>query len=98
MARITVGDSVGANQREAVLMLVDIVKRNFPAADAMTESALRTIPPPMNVGVTILAITANVGENRTGMAFLALHRGVQPAQGKSGLVMLELRLATNWSP
>ena len=71
VARVAIHSRVGTNQRKAVLVLVDVMNRNLPARVSMADVTLRTIFPPMNVGVAILALLADIGEHKIGVTVLA---------------------------
>src|SRR5207302_3128396 len=59
--------------RSAVLVLVDIVDRNLPARNSVAQVALSSVFPAVDVGVTILAGVADLGEDPLYVAFLAWH-------------------------
>src|SRR6266576_2917784 len=86
------------DQWEAVLMLIDVVDRNLPAIDAMTEIALGAVFSTMQVGMTILALPADIAEHRIEMAFLAEHLGMHAAQGIRRLVVIELGILADGHP
>ncbi|HXY02128.1 MAG TPA: hypothetical protein VEI49_01065 [Terriglobales bacterium] len=78
------------DQRETVLVCIDVLERDLPTAHAVAEIALCAISPSMNVGVTVLAVAANVGEHRMNVAFLATHNRMQAAQGITCLAVIEV--------
>jgi hypothetical protein len=98
VARIAVRYSVRADQGKTVLVFIDGMNGNLPAGDAVTEVALRSVFAPVDIGVTVLAIASHVGENWIRVAFLAGHVGMQAAQRKAGLAMIEVGLRENWPP
>jgi len=98
MTRIAVHRGVCADQRKTILMFVDRLDQNLPAADAVAEVAFRAIFPPVNVGMTILAIAAQVSEYRVDVTFLACHAQVQAAQWITGFVVVEVRLRADRLP
>ena len=53
---IAVHGSVSADQRKAILMFIDIVNGNLPAIGIVTQLALCPVLPPVQVGVTVLAL------------------------------------------
>ena len=79
-------------------MLIDVVDRNLPAIDSMAEIALRAVFSAVQVGVTILALPADVGEHGIDMTLLAEHLGVQAAQGIARFVVIELGTLANGHP
>lgn len=58
----------------------------------MAEIALRSIFPPVKVGMTILTIAAHIREHGLDVAFLARHPQVKTAQQIPGLVVIEIGL------
>ena len=98
MARVTIYNRVRTDQREAVLVLVDVVHRHCPAVDVVTQVALGTIFASMNVGVAVLALLARVGEDRVDVAFLAGDLGVQASQRKRRVAVIKFGLRTQWQP
>ena len=90
VARIAIDDSVRANEREPVLMLVDVVHRDLPAVDAVAQIALRSILPAMDIGVAILAVPAGIRENRIDVTLLAGHAGMHTPQRIGGPVVIEV--------
>jgi len=95
VARITVHRGVRADERKAVLMLIDGMDRDLPAVDPVTEIALRPIFSSMKVGMTILAITAHVSEDWIDVALLARHARMHATEGIPCLAMIKLRLAAD---
>ena len=98
VARITVHGGVRADQWKAVLMFIDGMNRDLPATDPVTEVTLRSVFPPVEVSVTILAITAHVGEHRIDVTFLATHAYVKATQGIPDPVMVKIRLREDRFP
>jgi hypothetical protein len=98
VTRIAVHGSVRADQWKTVLMLIDGMDRNLPAIDPMAKLALRSVFPPVKVGMAILAVAAHVAEHRIDVAFLARHFRMHAAQGIPSLVVIKLGLAADRSP
>jgi hypothetical protein len=98
VAGIAVRDRVGPDQGKAILMLVNGMNGNLPAIHAVAKVALRAILAPMDIGVAVLAIGADVGKHWIDVAFLAAHLDVHTPQRISGLAVIELRLGTNRPP
>ena len=74
VAGIAVYGSVRPSQREAVVMLLNLLDGDIPSTDRVALLAVRSQLPIVNVGVTILAVLSNVGENRPDVTFSATHR------------------------
>lgn len=91
VAGITIHSRVGADQWEPVLVLADVVDGNLPTGVTMAHVALRAVFAAMNIGVAVLALLADAGEHKTGMAVSAAYLHVHAAQSEVRLLMLELR-------
>jgi hypothetical protein len=98
VARIAVHCSVGPDQWKAILMFVDGMNRDLPATDPVAEVALRPVLPPVQVGMAVLAVGADVGEYRIIVAVLARHPQMQAPQGITSLAVIKLRLVADWCP
>ena len=72
-------------------MLVNVVNRDLPPCIAVAKITLCPVFAPVNIGVTILALLAGVGEDQVVVAVAAAYLGVQAAQCESRLAMIELR-------
>jgi hypothetical protein len=79
-------------------MLIDGMDGDLPAIDPVAGIALRPVFPSMKVGMTVLAVTAHVGEHRIDVAFLARHSHVHAAQRITGFAVIKLRLAADRLP
>ena len=89
---------MSADERKAILMLIDGVNGHLPSGDLVAELALRAISAAVNVGMAVLTIGADVCENRVDVTSLAAHAAVQTEQRKTGLGVIEIGLFTNRSP
>jgi hypothetical protein len=98
VARITVCNRVGADERKTVLVLVDGMNGNLPPIHPVVKVALRPVFPPMKISVAILATAPHVGKNRIDVTFLARHFRVQAAQRVPGLAVIKVRFAADRSP
>jgi len=98
VAGIAIHHRVRPNQREAILMLIDVVNGNLPSGIAMACIALRRILPSMNVRVAVLALVDRLREYEIGVAIHAADFRVQPAERKSRLAMIKLRHRANRLP
>ena len=79
VAGITVDRSVSPSQREAVVMLLNLLNRDLPATDRMALLAVRSQLPLVNIGVTVLATLSDVSENQSDVTFSAAYRVVHAA-------------------
>ena len=98
VAGVAVNGRMSADQGKAVLMFVDVMDRHLPAAVTVAQVTLRSIFPPVNVGVAVLASLTNVGKSQVDVAILAGHFGVQPTQGKPGFAMVKFRRTADGRP
>jgi hypothetical protein len=98
VTRITVHCGVRSDQWKTILMFVDGMNRYLPAADPVAHIALRSVLAPVDVGMAVLAIAADVGEYRVDMAILAGHPHMQAAQWITGLPVIKLRLGADRHP
>src|SRR5579864_810745 len=98
VAGIAVHRGVRSSQREAVVMLLNLLNGDLPSTDGVALLAVRAQLALVNVGVAVLATLSNVGENRPNVTFSAAHGLVHTAQRISGLVVIEFRNAADWLP
>ena len=98
VARIAIHHRVRPNQREAILVLIDVVDRNLPPGVAVARVALRSIPPPVDIGVAVLALVVRLGEDQVGMAIRAADFRMHPAQRKTCFGVIKLRNGSNRLP
>ncbi len=71
-------------------MHVDLRDIHSPAADGMTVLARPAHLAAVDVGVAVGALVADIGEYHLGVAVRTGDALVQPAQGKFGLIVVEL--------
>lgn len=91
VAGVTVHGSVSSDQREAVLVLLDLLDRDLPALDGMALLATCAKLALVDVGVAIGAAGAGVGEYRLGVTLGAGYALVHASQWEPGLVVIKLR-------
>ena len=87
-----------AEQREAVLVLIDHLHGNLPALHRVAGIALRTELAFVDVGVTVSAFLADVGKYEPGMTLRAGHAGVHATKRVTCLIVIELRDLANRLP
>lgn len=68
-----------AGQREPVHVLANLLNGNFPAADGMTRLAGCAHLRPMNVGMAVRALVADIAEDHLGVAGAARYSFMHPA-------------------
>ena len=98
MALIALQDGMRAEQRESVEVLLNRLDRDLPSEDSMALGAVLAELSAMNVGVTIGAVLANVGENRLGMASRAGYFFVHAAKRVARGVVVEFGNGANGDP
>ncbi len=89
MAGRTVKRGMRSRQREAVLVLIDLLHGNLPSLDGVALFARRAKLALMNIRVAVGAFLADLGEYRFGMALGASHLLVHSAKWESGLIVVE---------
>jgi hypothetical protein len=95
---IAIQSGVRAQQREAVLVLLNLLHRDLPSLDGVALFAVRAELPLVNISMAIGALVAHVGEHRFGVALGAGHALVHAAQGKARLVVIEFGCAPDRLP
>lgn len=98
MAVFALRSGVGSQQREAVLVILHRLHSDVPALDGMALRAIRPHFSLVNVGVAVLAILTDVGENRFYMALRALHFFVHAAQRVFRFIVIEFRDRLDGTP
>jgi hypothetical protein len=86
---IAVDRGVRPDQRESVLMLIDVVDRHLPAGVAVAQIALSGILAAMNVGVAVLALITDPGEHEISVAVLTTNTLVHATQRKARFAMIK---------
>ena len=71
VAGIAVDGSMRPSEREAVVMLQNLLDRNLPASNRVTLFAVGSQLAPMDIGVAILTALTDVGEYRPHVALRA---------------------------
>ena len=87
-----------ADERETVLVFINVVDRDLPPIGVVTEFALGSILAAMEVCVAVLALVGRVGKFQIRVAVAASHRGVPSAEREAGLRVIEPDLAGNNLP
>ena len=89
MAGIAIDRRVSAGQGKAIVVLLDLLNRDCPSADAVALLAVHAELAFMNIGVAVLAAGADVAEHGLHVALRTDHILVQPAQRVTGSVVIE---------
>ena len=98
MARVTVDGGVRSSQREAVVMLLNVLDRDLPSTDGVALLAVGAELALMNVGMAVLAALSDVGENHFDVTLRAGHRSVHAAQRVTSLIVVEFGNSANRLP
>lgn len=98
MASVALYGRVRSQEREAVLVILDLLDGNLPAQHGMALRAIRAEFSPMNVRVAIRAILAHIRENGFHVTFEAFYFFVHAAQRIFGPVVVEFRNGADGPP
>ena len=98
MARVAVDGGMSPGQREAIIMLLDLLNRDLPSAHGVALLAVCAQLPLMNIGMTILATLADVAEHRLHVTLNACDRLVHAAQRIFSLIVIEFRNGSDRGP
>ena len=98
MALIALQNGMCAEQRKSVEMLLNRLDRDLPSEDGMALGAILAELSAMNVGVTIGAVLADVGKNRSCVASRAGNFFVHAAKRVTRGVVVEFGNGANGGP
>jgi hypothetical protein len=98
VAGVAVHGCMSADQRESILMLIDVVNGNLPAVGVVAEFTLRAILAAMQIGVAVLALYRGVAEIKILVAIDTLHFRVPAMQGKLSFRMVEFEFGAQRLP
>ncbi len=86
---IAVDRRMRSRQREAIVMLLDLLYRDFPSQHRVALFAIGAQLPAMNVRMAVLAALPHIGKHRLDVTLRAGHRLVHAAQGIARLIVIE---------
>jgi hypothetical protein len=89
---------VGAQQREAILVILDLLNGNLPPTDGVALRTVRAKPSAVNVRVAVRAIFPNIGEYRLDVTLCATHVFVHAAQRITCAAVIEFGNNSNGVP
>ena len=89
VARLAIQGGMGSCQREAIVVTLNLLNRNLPAANGVALFAIRAQLPAVNIRVAILAAQADVAEHRFHVALRASDRRMHAAQRVPRLVVIK---------
>jgi len=98
VAGVAVHGCMGADQRESILMLIDIVNGNLPAVGVVAEFTLRAILTAMQIGVAVLALYRGIAEIKILVTVDTLHFRVPAMQRKFSFRMVEFEFGAQRLP
>ena len=85
-------------EREAVLVILDLLNGNLPAEHRVTLGTIRSHLPPMDIGVAIGATLAYIRKNGFHVTLRAWHFFMHAAQGIVCFIVIELGDGSNGAP
>ena len=89
---------VRSRQREAIIVLLDLLHRDLPSPNRVALFAVRTQLPLMNVGVAILAALSHIREDWFHVALYATHSLMHSAQWVARLIVIKFGHCADWPP
>lgn len=98
MAIRALQSGVSSQKRKSVIVLLDLLRLNFPAADRVALGAIGSELAPMQVRMAIRAAGAGLLENEAGMALCAIDLSVHSAKRIRSAVVVKLGNAADWFP
>jgi hypothetical protein len=98
VARIAINNGVRPDERESVLVHIDVVNRNLPPISVVAQLAFSTVFPPMKIRVAVLALVRYAFEVQIAVAVAARDFRMPSAQREIGLTMTEFGLPSNRLP
>ena len=98
VAFLAVNRGMGAEKREAILVILHLLVYGCPALHRVALSAIRAHLAAVNIRVTIDAVLPHIGEDRIQVTESAFHTLVHSAQRISRLVVVEFRVRLDRAP
>jgi len=98
VAGITLQRGMGSDQREPVLMLLNLADCHPPSVHRMALLASRSKLPPVDVGMAVRAFRTDLRKDQVGVALATCNLLVHPPEGIAGLVVVEFRDAADRLP
>jgi len=89
---------VSSQQWKTILVIFHLLDGDIPALNSVALCAIGAHFSLVDVGVAVLAILANVREDRLDVALTALHFFMHSAKRILGLVVIELRHGADGTP
>ena len=98
VAILALDGSVGAEERETILVILELLDSDIPTLHSVTFGAARAHLPLVNIGMTVLAIFSYVRKNWFNVALRALHFLMHAAQWIFGFVVVKFRVRADGTP
>jgi hypothetical protein len=98
VAFLAVNRGMGAEKREAILVILHLLVYGFPTLHRVALSAIRAHLTAVNIRVTIDAVLPDVGEDRIQVTERAFHTLVHSPQRIFRLVVIEFRARLDRAP
>ena len=95
---ITLHHGVRTKQRKSIEMVLDRLIRDIPTRDSVALGTVRAHLTPMNIGMAVRAVLADIGKDRLDVALRAGNFFVHAAKGISRGVVVEFRNGANRNP
>jgi hypothetical protein len=91
MAGVAIHRGMRAGEGEAIIVPLNLLRRDLPAPDGMALLAICSQLPPVNVCMAVLAALADIRENRLDVTSGATHRRMHTPQRIPRLIVIEFR-------
>lgn len=91
VAGVTIHGGVRTGEREAIVVLLNLLNGNLPSPHRVALFTVRTQLTFVDVGMAILAALSDIGENGPDVTFRARNRGVHATEWILRLVVIEFR-------
>lgn len=98
MTLVALHGSVSAQEWEAILVVLHLLNGDIPSLHGVTLGAVGAHLTAVNIGMTIRAILAHVGEDGLDVARDALHFFMHATQGVIGFVVIEFGNGADRAP
>lgn len=98
VAGVTIDSGVSSEQRETILMLIDVVNGNLPSVGVVAEFTFGAVFPAMKVSMAVLALLRSIAEDEILVTVGALHFCVTAVQREFRPRMGELKFGAKWLP
>ena len=98
VALLALHRGVSSQQRETILVILNLLDGDIPAEHRVTPRAIRSHFPLVYIGMTVLTLLAGVGKHRLDVALRALHFFVHTPQWILRFVVIKFRHGADGAP